>query len=211
MARWTRTSQASCASTDGTPYAPLPGAAAKRSPTSRWTIATQRVTPSSSSIVRRIAPAAMPYGRFATTFVGAGSSAAKVERHRVGDVQGRVVERGERVLEGGHERAVELDDVDVGAPRREVLAEYAEPAPDLEHDVGGIELRGALDDPEDVRVDEEVLAEVAPGADAERPKPAERRLGREVSRRVGGRRVRQRAHHPNSPAALRSTTCSTSP
>ena len=39
---------------------PCPGAAAKRSPTSRWTIATQRVTPSSSSIVRRIAPAAMP-------------------------------------------------------------------------------------------------------------------------------------------------------
>jgi hypothetical protein len=126
-------------------------------------------------------------------------------------MQGRVVERAERVLEGGHERAVELDDVDVGAPRREVLAEHPKATPDLEHDVGGIERRGALDDAEDVRVDEEVLAEVALGADAEGPQPAQRRLGRKVPRRVGGRRRRQRAHHPNSPAALRATTCSSSP
>jgi hypothetical protein len=58
--RSTRTSQASWASTDGMPYAPLPAAAANRSPTSFCTIATHVVTPGSSSIVRRIAPAAIP-------------------------------------------------------------------------------------------------------------------------------------------------------
>ena len=58
--RSTLTSHASCASTDGAPYAADPGAAASRSPTSRWTITTQRSTEGSSSIVRRITVAAIP-------------------------------------------------------------------------------------------------------------------------------------------------------
>ena len=44
----------------GFPPSQVPGTAAKRSPTSFCTIATQRVTAGSSSIVRRIAPAAIP-------------------------------------------------------------------------------------------------------------------------------------------------------
>jgi hypothetical protein len=42
-----------------------------------------------------------------------------------------------------------------------VLACDAEAAADLEHDVGRIERRQLADDVEDVRVDEEVLAELA--------------------------------------------------
>ena len=68
--------------------------------------------------------------------VGAGVEGAEVEVERVGDVERRVRMRRERVLERGHERAVELDDVDVGGVRRQVLAEHAQPAADLEHDVG---------------------------------------------------------------------------
>ena len=58
--RMTRTSHASCASTDGAPYAALPGRAASRSPTSRWTIATCVVTAGSDSTTRRITVAATP-------------------------------------------------------------------------------------------------------------------------------------------------------
>ena len=50
---------------------------------------------------------------------------------------------------------------------REVLGEHAEPAADLEHDVVGRQLRSPLDDAEDVRVDQEVLAELAVGPHAE--------------------------------------------
>ena len=58
--RTTLTSHASWASTLGTPYAAVPGEAARRSPTSRCTIATQRLTLGNSAIVRRLAVAAMP-------------------------------------------------------------------------------------------------------------------------------------------------------
>ena len=73
----------------------------------------------------------------ATTLVGAGVEGAEVEVERVGDVQRRVRMGRERVLERGHERAVELDDVDVGGVRGQVLAEHAQAAADLEHDVVG--------------------------------------------------------------------------
>ena len=58
--RITFTSHASWASTDGTRRRPCPGAAAKRSPTSRCTIATHVVTLGSCSMVRRITVAATP-------------------------------------------------------------------------------------------------------------------------------------------------------
>ena len=76
----------------------------------------------------------------ATTFVGAGLQRAQVELERVGDVQRRVRVRGQRVLERGHERPVELDDVHVGGARREVLAEHAQAAADLQDDVAVAEL-----------------------------------------------------------------------
>ena len=84
--------------------------------------------------------------------------------------------RVERVAERGLETAVELDDVHVPRALGEVLAEHAEPAADLEHDVLVVQLGGAADHVEDVRVDEEVLAEVAVRPDAEVAHPADARL-----------------------------------
>ena len=60
--------------------------------------------------------------------------------------------------------------------RGEVLGQHAEAAADLEHDVLRAELGRALDDAEDVRVDEEVLAEVALGPDAELARAPQARL-----------------------------------
>ena len=161
----------------------MPGLAAKRSPTSFWTIATQVVTRGSSATVRRMTVAATPYGRLATTFVGAGSSARDVELHRVGEVERGVGVRVERVAQRGLERAVELDHVDVAHARGEVLAEHAEAAADLEHDVVGLQLRGARDDLEDVRVDQEVLAEVALRAHPEGPHAPQARLDGQLGAR----------------------------
>ena len=87
----------------------------------------------------------------------------------------------------------------VGGVRRQVLAEDAQAAADLEHDVIAAEVRRALDDAEDVRVDEEVLTEVALGAHAELAQAAQARLGGELA-----------GHHPNSVAALASTRRSSS-
>ena len=99
---------------------------------------------------------------------------------------------------GGLEPAVELDDVDVAGALGEVLGEHAEAAADLEHDVVGAELRRARDHLEQVRVDQEVLAEVAVRADPERLHAAQARLRREL------------AHQPNSRAAFASTAASSS-
>ena len=104
--------------------------------------------------------------------------------------------RVERVAQGGLEPAVELDDVDVRDARRQVLAEHAEPAADLEHDVLGRERRRAGDDVEEVRVDEEVLAQLAIRAHAERGQAAQARLGREL------------AHHPKRRAPFACTASS---
>ena len=57
--------------------------------------------------------------------------------------------------------------MDVAGPLGEVLAEHAEAAADLEHDVVVLEFRSAADHVEDVRVDEEVLAQLAVRPDAE--------------------------------------------
>src|SRR5687768_16625509 len=46
----------------------------------------------------------------------------------------------------------------------EEAREDPQPRPDLEYDVGGVELRQAPDDAKDVLVDEEVLPELAPRA-----------------------------------------------
>src|SRR5207244_2746728 len=65
--------------------------------------------------------------------------------------------------EGGFERAVELNGVDLRDPLGQVGGEDAEPRADLEHDVLGTELREAADHAEEVLVDEEVLAELLLG------------------------------------------------
>ena len=142
----------------------------------------------------RIAVAAMHVGRYATTFVGSGSSAVQVEVERVGDVQRRVRVGLERLAQRRLQREVDLHDVDVARERGEVLGQHAEAAADLEHDVLRAELRRPADDAEDVRVDEEVLAEVALGPDVEVGEPAQTRLG----------------HHRSSAAAVASTAASSS-
>ena len=106
--------------------------------------------------------------------------------------------RVERVAQGRLQLAVELDHVHVGGALGEVLRQHAEPAPDLEHDVGGAELGGAADDVEDVGVDQEVLAQLAVGPDAELAQAAQARLRGEL------------AHQPSSRAALASTAASSS-
>ncbi len=123
---------------------------------------------------------------------------AQVELDRVGQVERRVGVRVERVAQRRLEPAVQLDHVDVARRLREVLGQHAEAAADLQHDVVRADLRGARDHAEQVRVDQEVLAEVAVRPDPERLHAAQARLRREV------------AHQPNRRAALASTARSSS-
>ena len=84
------------------------------------------------------------------------------------------------VLQRLAQALVDLDHVHVRDALGEVLGEDAEAAADLEHDVAGVELGRAVDHAEDVRVDEEVLAEVAIGAHPEAAHAPQPRLGRRV-------------------------------
>ena len=104
----------------------------------------------------------------------------------------------ERLGERRLERAVDLDHVEVRHARREVLAQHAQPPADLEHDVGRLELGGATDHSEDVVVDQEVLAELAVGADLEAAQAAQAGLAGLA------------AHHPRTRAAFSSTVRSSS-
>src|SRR3954454_23501577 len=109
-------------------------------------------------------------------------------------MQAAVRVRAERVAQRGLQTAVDLHHMDMRHPLGEVLAQHAQAAADLEHDVVGPELGEPPDDVEDVRVDEEVLTELAVRADAELPHAAKGRL----------------AHQPKSLAALASTAASSS-
>ena len=75
----------------------------------------------------------------------------------------RVGRVGERLAQA----LVDLDHVHVRDALGEVLREHAQAAADLEHHVLRRELGRAVDHAEDVRVDQEVLAELAVGAHAE--------------------------------------------
>ena len=130
--------------------------------------------------------------------VGRRLQRAEVQPDGVAEVEGGVGERVEGVAEGGLELAVDLDHVDVGDAGREVLAQHAQPSADLEHDVVLRQRRLAPDHVEQVRVDQEVLPQLAVGADAERLEAAQARLRREP------------AHQPNRRAAFASTACSSS-
>ena len=123
---------------------------------------------------------------------------AEVEPDGVAEVQRRVRVRVQGVAEGGLELAVHFDHMHVRHACGQVLRQHAEPAADLEHYVRGIERRLAPDHVEQVRVDQEVLPEVAVGADPERLHAAQAGLRREA------------AHQPNRRAAFASTACSSS-
>ena len=109
-----------------------------------------------------------------------GIERGEIERQRVAEVQRRVAMRRERVAQRGLQRAVDLDDVRVRGALREMLGQHAEPAADLQRDVLGRQLRRAFDDPQDVGVDQEVLAEVALGPHVERAHAAQARLRRQA-------------------------------
>src|SRR5439155_25269094 len=102
------------------------------------------------------------------------------------------------------ERTVDLDDMNVRDPGREVFGQHPQPAADLEDHIGRIELRRAPDHAEDVVVDQEVLAELAVRAYPELAQPAQAGLARP------GAPPRPLAHHPKTRAAFRSTIASSS-
>jgi Aminoglycoside-2''-adenylyltransferase len=62
------------------------------------------------------------------------------------------------------ERAIDLHGMHAGDAIGQVAREDSDAGPDLEDDVGRVELRQAADDAKDVLVDEEVLPELAPRA-----------------------------------------------
>src|SRR5262245_10887225 len=82
----------------------------------------------------------------------------------------------ERRLELRLEPAVDLDGVDALDAIGEEGRQRAEPGPDLQYDVRRTELRKPFDHPEDVRVDEKVLAESVLGNDGLRHGSENRRL-----------------------------------
>ena len=142
---------------------------------------------------------------------GSGRQRVELERDGVLHVQGHVGEPVDRVVQRGLEPAIDLDDMEMGHPRRQVLGQDSKSPSDLEHDVIGPELGRALDHSEQVGVDEEVLAEVAIRPHVEAPQAAQAGLAWQRAlhrpRAIG---PPARAHHPNNPAAFRSTAPSSS-
>ena len=138
------------------------GSAKKRSATSRCTITHQRSTLGRPSRLSTTIGVATLYGRFATSFAASARArrgrAGARRRSGAGRCRGRRAPREVRL-----ERAVELDGVDVGDALGEEARQHAEARPDLEHDVGGVELGEPADHAEDVLVDQEVLAELLLG------------------------------------------------
>ncbi len=153
-------------STETAPYAFVRGSAKRRSATSRCTITVQCRTVGSPSRLSTTSGVATLYGRFATSFVGGGSSSWSGSWSASPKTSSTFPCAARRSRERGLERGVELDRMDVGGARREVLREDAEPGADLEHDVVRVELGEPADHAEDVRIGEEVLAELLLRADA---------------------------------------------
>ena len=184
-------SQASCTSTDTAPYAFEPGSANRRSPISRCTITQNRSTAGSARISTGVAT---PYGRLATITAGGGSSAARSMSRASANSSRTFGAPAERRRERRLQPAVDLDCVHAGHTRSASqsvstptpaptstttsLAGPAQPARHVQH----------------VAVDEEVLAQIAIGRDAELAQPGQRDLG---------------GHSPNTRSAFRSI-CSAS-
>ena len=142
------------------------------------------------------------YGRFANSDAGRRIELREVEPDGVGPDDVDVGGAGERGRERGLEAAVDLDGVDERDALGEPGGEHAQPGADLEHDVGRVERQEAAGDPQDVVVDEEVLAEVAVGPDPELAHPRERDL------RPRGSAVPSAPHSPNTRVALASICAS---
>ena len=124
----------------------------------------------SSSIVRRITRRGDAVGQVGDDLGRRRVERREVELDRVGEVQRRVRVRVERVAQRRLEPAVELDDVDVrDARRRGTRDSTPRPPPTSSTTSLGAELRGAPDHVEEVRVDEEVLAQLAVRAGCRTP------------------------------------------
>ena len=134
--------------------------AKKRSATSRCSITHHRSTAGRPVRLSAISGVAMLYGRFATSFRGGGSSAARSRRSASPKTTRTLSRADDGPGELRLERAVDLDGVDEPDPiGEEHRQRHAESRPDLEDDVVGLELGQPADHAEDVRVGEEVLAE----------------------------------------------------
>ena len=108
----------------------------------------------------------------------------------VGVGVGRVAQRLAQAL-------VDLHHVHVADTLSEVLREHAQAPADLQHDIGAVQLGGTVDHAEDVRVDQEVLPQLAVGAHGELAHPSQARLDGSIG---------HGAHpQPNTRDALRST------
>ena len=92
---------------------------------------------------------------------------------------------------------IDLHDVHMGHAFGQILRQHSHAAADLEDDIGSIERGGALDDAEDVGVDQKVLPQLAVGLHGELAYPSQAGLD-------GG--VGHDAHpQPNRRSALRET------
>ena len=116
-------------------------------------------TDGSSSIVRRITVAAIPYGRFATTAVGAGSNAAKSSSSASEKWTVTLENPTNESRKSGLEPPVDLDDVQMRDLRSEPLGQHALTTSDLQNHIAGRQPRKPLDHVQDVAVDQEVLTE----------------------------------------------------
>ena len=103
-------------------------------------------------------------------------------------MQRHVLKPSQRLAQAILQSKVDLDHVQVSDAIGQALGQDARAAADLEHHVVGLERGEALDHPEDVAVDEEVLAQLAPPRD---PRPTH-------------------PHHANAAAALDSMARSSS-
>ena len=158
-------SAASCTSTETAPYAFVLGRANRRSATSRWTMTVQWPTLGNTSRLSTISGVATLYGRFATNFVGAGSSAARSRRNaspKVSVTFSRPRRRSARCVSSPRSSSTACTRATRSA---RYSVKHPQAGPDLEHDVVCVELGEPPDDAEDVVVDEEVLSEIAVGCD----------------------------------------------
>ena len=177
----------------------MPARAAKRSPTSFCTIATQVVTCGRSETVRRITRGGDAVGQVRDDL---GRARDRARRGRAGRRRRGAAwcSGADRARRAGRARAC-------GRARRRGRARRARrgartarpsPPPTSSTTSAGSSVRGARDHVEQVRVDQEVLAQVAPRADAERLHPPQARLDGEL------------AHQPNRRALLACTAASSS-
>src|SRR6185503_1120787 len=102
---------------------------------------------------------------------------ARVDVQRVGEPQAHVVHAGKSLGERRFETPVDLDRVHKPRAAGQPAGEDAQSRPDLEHHVRRLQRQQGADQLEHVVVDQEVLAELPVGRDAELPQPGDGDLG----------------------------------